>query len=1168
MANQKGNYQLLIEKLDQFIRKYYINQLIRGALYSIGLILLLFITVSTLEHFFYFDTGGRKLLFYSFIGASGAALVAWVIIPLLKYFKLGAVISHEQAAEIIGNHFFNVKDKLLNLLQLKNQADHSANAELILASINQKTEEIKLVPFKSAINLSQNKKYLRYALPPLLLLLALLVGAPSMITDSTDRLINNHKKYERPAPFHFKIDSDDLTVVQFGDYTLAVEVEGEALPNEVYIDIDDYQYRLTKVEIGKFQYQFSNVQKDTKFRLFSSGVESENYTLGVLAKPNILGFDVKLDYPAYIQRKDEEFSNIGDLVLPIGTNIDWIFNAQNTDNVNIKFSANKKTEATERFSDQLFTYKKKALKDESYKLYISNAEIPNADSISYRITIIPDQHPTIKAEKFADSLNNKIFYFAGEASDDYGLLSLSFNYQINQEGATGPLNTVKLPKPGSKQIHYNYTWDLEELELQPGDEVTYYFEVFDNDAINGSKATRTNVMLFAMPTLEELEAKTAENNESIKDNLQKSLEEVKKIQEEMKKVREKLLQEKELNWQNKKEIEKLLERQRELEKMMEEAKKDFEENLKNQEESIQPNEQILEKQEKLQKLFDELMSDEMKELMQKMEELLQKMEKEDALEMLEDMEMSDEELEKELDRMEELFKQLEMEYEQQQQIDKLEKLAEEQEELAEETEENAENTEEEQQTENQEQVEEQSEEQEGTQQEAENQQEEMENKEEEQENKSSEEQNSEEKQKSQEELEKEQEEINKKFEEIQKKNKELEQKNQELEFPMPMQDQEEQMEDIQQDLQDSKQQLQQKQNKKAAKSQKKAAQKMRQMAQQMQQQMQSGEMEQMEEDMAALRQLLENLVGLSFDQEDLINKIRKTTVNTPKYVAEVQQQYKLKDDFKLIEDSLQALSKRVFQIESFVTEKVTEIKTNMKESLKTLEERKKPQANDHQQRTMKNVNDLALMLSEVMDQMQQQMSSMMAGSQMCSKPGMQKGKMGKVPMDKISKGQKSLNDQMQQMKDALERAKNQKGQSKQFAQMAAKQAALRKALQEAQKQLQEQGKGSKELQDIVDEMDKIETELVNKRLTNEMMKRQEEILTRLLEAEKAEREREYDNKRKAETAAQRERKFPPSLEEYIKKREAEIDMYKSVSPVLRPYYKILVEEYFKELKTK
>ena len=106
----------------------------------------------------------------------------------------------------------------------------------------------------------------------------------------------------------------------------------------------------------------------------------------------------------------------------------------------------------------------------------------------------------------------------------------------------------------------------------------------------------------------------------------------------------------------------------------------------------------------------------------------------------------------------------------------------------------------------------------------------------------------------------------------------------------------------------------------------------------------------------------------------------------------------------------------------------------------------------------------------------------------------------------------------------------------------------------------------KKLQDIIDAMNKVETDLVNKQLTNELLKRQEEIKTRLLEAEKAERQREFDEKRKAETAVEQKRQMPPSLQEYIKKREAEIQMYKQVSPALKPYYKYLVEEYFKSLK--
>jgi hypothetical protein len=204
------------------------------------------------------------------------------------------------------------------------------------------------------------------------------------------------------------------------------------------------------------------------------------------------------------------------------------------------------------------------------------------------------------------------------------------------------------------------------------------------------------------------------------------------------------------------------------------------------------------------------------------------------------------------------------------------------------------------------------------------------------------------------------------------------------------------------------------------------------------------------------------------------------------------------------------------------------------------------------------------MLSETLEQMQQQMANAMPGSQACQKPGNKSGGQGKEPKDKISKGQGDLNEQMKQLKQRLEQQKgNKEGMSKEFAQMAAKQAALRNALREMQKQKQEQGKGSQVLDEIMKEMDKVETDLVNKRLTNEMMKRQQDILTRLLEEERAEREREQDEQRQAQTAQQQPTKLPPALEEYLKKRRAEVEQYRTVSPALKPYYKDLVEEYLK-----
>ncbi len=1110
MALQKdiqNNYSLLIEKLDGFIRKYYVNQLIRGVLYSVGLILALFLGLNFAENFFYFSPSVKTPLFWGFVGVSTLALGVWVFVPALHYFRLGKVISHEKAANIVGEHFTGVKDKLLNILQLRKQADGQENRDLILASINQKSEEIKPVPFKAAIDLQKNRKHLRYALPPLLLLLFMLFAAPSLLKNASARLFNYNKEFERDAPFKFFVESDKLKVVQFQDFDLNVKVDGAILPNEVFIDLNGFQYRLKKSEKDPtlFSYQFTNVQQNMPFKLYSGTVASTPMTLEVLKKPNIAALDVSLDYPEYIGRPDEFLANQGDLVVPQGTKISWILNAENTEDIKVGFGGGNPLSIT-RQSDTRFVFSKFIKNDEPYKLFISNSFLPKADSVQYQITVVPDLYPSINVERFEDSLNKKRVFFVGDASDDYGLRSIYFNYQIKNGNNQGQPVKVPLPNPTGKAVQYQYTFNAQDLNLKAGDEVVYYFETFDNDGVNGSKSAKTQVFVFAVPSVEEVEKQIAKNNDEIKDDLKKAMQETKKIQQDLQKLREKMLQQKDVDWQMKKEAEKLMQRQNELEKQIKEAQKNFEENLKNEQEINKQDEELLKKQEQLQKMFEELQNPELKDLLKQLEEMMQKMDKEQALEKMEEMKFSNEEMEKNLDRMQELFKKLEVESMVQEQIDKLEELAKKEDELSQDTEGDK---------------------------------------------------------KSQEELKQKQEELNKEFKDLEKKQDELEKKNEELKRPEEMPDTKQEDKEIEEDMKDSKKDLEQKQNQKAAQKQKSAANKMKNKANKMKQAQQKSKQEQMAEDIKAIRQLLENLVTLSFDQEQNMKDFSAASENTPRYVKLTQQQKKLQSDFALVEDSLQALAQRQAAIQTFVVEKVTEIKQNMSQSLEKLEDRKKFEGQDYQQRTMKNVNDLALMLSESMQDMQNQMSGS-SGGESCPNPGKKPGQ-GKEPGDKMSKGQQGVGESLQKLKDKL--GKMGKGeQSKEFAKIAAQQAAMREALKKKQKEMQERGKGDKGLQDIIEGMEKTETELVNKQLSNETLKRQDQIMTRLLEAEKAERERKEDDQRKADTAKEQQNQMPPALQEYIKKRQAEVEQFNKVSPNLKPYYKQLVEKYYEQVK--
>lgn len=1114
-----SGYNELINKLDQFIRKYYKSKLIRGSLYFIGLVLLLFLSFASLEHFFYFGTGVRKAMFFLFLAVSLVSFSIWIGYPLLQMMRLGKVISHEQAATIIGNHFPNVQDKLLNILQLKQQAGSEANA-LVLAGIDQKSNEIKPVPFTNAVNLGENRKYFKYAIAPLLLLIILLFAAPSMIKDSADRIIKNNQAFERQAPFEFIVQNNNLNVIQNEDFTLRVDVEGQSLPKDVYIEVNNFRYRMKINDDNGFSYTFKNLQNNTPFKLYAAGFYSTPYELKMINKPIVDHIEVILNYPAYTGLKSTSLENLGDFTVPVGTRVEWRVSTRHTQAVDFVFDRDNEDEENTKPADQsgsqLFVFKDRVLRGGNYTMLLSNPVIDKPDSLQYSIRIIEDEFPTIEVEQFIDSNSvEKVFYFAGEAQDDYGIRFINFYYDhIDANGSMKKQDTISIADAGGKKQVFSYIWDLEPLQLKAGERLNYYFEVGDNDAIRGSKKTRSQMMTFAKPSREEFKEMATKNNEDIKATLDKNIKELRDIQKELQEIREKLLQDKDMNWQRQKELERLLERKKDLEKAIDEARKKFQENLQNQNEMEEkPSEQLQDKQDKLDELFDKMVDPEKQELLDKIKELQQQMKKEDALDMMEKMNNQSRQEEMEMDRLMELFKNLEVEFEAEQTARELEQMAQEQDAIRDEMkDENADK----------------------------------------------------------EDLQQKQEELNEKMEDLLKKMEDLEKKNQELQRPKDFGDSKGKMEDAEQEMKEAGEKMKQNDDKSAQKNQKKASEKMRDAAQEMQGAMQSGEMMQMEEDMAALRQLLENILTLSFDQEDLIKDFESVNTVDPAYVRLIQEQNRIKDNFKIVEDSLVALSKRVFQLESIITEKIHKIETNIQYSIDELEERKKQNAADHQQRTMTHLNDLALMLNEAMEQMQNAMSQMMPGDQMCQNPGQNPGSEGEgdgdgnKPVDKITEGQEGVSEDMKKLSEKMKQGEG--GSAKEFAEIAAKQAQLRKALEALQKQGQERGAGSQELQEIIDQMNQNEIDLVNKKLTNQMLKRQQDILSRLLEAEKASREQDWDDKRKAERPEIVDRKMPPSMEEYIRQREAETEMFKSVPPTLRPYYKNLAESYYNLLR--
>ncbi|MBE0639307.1 MAG: DUF4175 domain-containing protein [Bacteroidales bacterium] len=1082
-------------------------------MYSIAALLIFYLTITLFEYFAWLNTGVRTVIFYTYLTISSIILAKLIFLPVFKLFRIGKIISHRQAAEIIGKHFADVQDRLLNTLQLKELSEQSTeNIDLIRASIDQRISKLQPVPFNRAIDLKSNRKYLKYALPPLLIFIGFLLAAPNVITEPTNRIINHGEYFEKEAPFRFVLLNNDLTAVQQDDYTIEILIEGEQVPNTVFIITENGPVRMRKKSISEFDYTYRNIQKDVKFSFEADGVKSDVFSVKVLPKPIVLNFSTELDYPGYTGRKDETLDNTGDLLIPEGTWVKWKLFTRDTDALGISFSDTMISLNPEKAN--LFTYRDRFLQNASYSINTKNQYLRNTDSLVFTISVIPDIYPTITVEEFVDSAFVDRIYFRGLIKDDYGFSKLSFNYEYikNFERDIEPqLISQNLQiLTNTNQQQFFHFFDLQILSLQPGDEISYFFEVWDNDGVNGSKASRTQKMIFKTPTLEEIAKNTENSNQQIKDDMESALRDLNLLQKEIDEMNRQMLEKNTLNFQDRQKLENLLNMQMSIQKRVENLQKENEEKLRNESRFKELDESLLQKHEELKKLMDELMTDEMKKMMEEIQKLLDELDKDKVSEMLEEMKMSNKDLEDELDRSLELFKQLEFEQKLQETIDKLKKLAEKQDKLAEETK----DTDKDQSTDD---------------------------------------------------LKEKQDELNQEFDKVRKDLDNLREKNEELENPNQMEDTLEEEKSIEESMKESSDQLQKQQNKKASEKQKDASEKMEELSDALQEMMDGMMMDQVGEDLDALRQILDNLIKLSFDQEDLTITYGGTSTNDPKYTEAIKTQFDIKDNMSMVADSLKALSKRQMAIQSIVTKELNAIDRNFELSIEAMNDRQTRKAQESQQLAMTSMNNLALLLFEAFDQMQQQMMNMQSsGKSSCPNPGKPGGSQQMKSMQQL---QQQLNQQLQQMRDGQKPGKmdGRQGQqmSEQLARMAAQQSALRKKMEEFRDQLKEEtGKSDGNVSKIIEDMEKTEKDIVNRQITQETIERQREILTRMLKSEKAEMQREEEERRESNEARTFNRSNPDEIFQYFKLKNREVELLKTLPPNLTPFYRNKVSEYF------
>lgn len=1092
-----NSFNILVDKLKSFRLKYYSYQILKGVVLSLFFILLIYTSFAVVEYFVYLSSEVRKIIFFGFIIFAVSVVFQFIGIPLLKFFHVLKPIDDNTTTALIQNHFSEIEDRLLNIIELSRINETQYSNDIILASIDQKIEQLNVFDFNEAVQYKNIKNVLISLVISVLVSFGIFIVNKNIFTESTKRLVHYNSTFVKPAPFAFQLVNTELKAKKGDSFTIQVSTEGSEIPQMVYINIEGNNYLMKNIETGKFEFEMVSVINPVQFYFTDLKYKSESYQLQLLPKPGITQFRTSIEPPYYTEMSSQVFDNIGDLQIPNGTKVAWSFTGIDIDSVFIVLHDSLKFRANE--TNKWFEIDSKFYKSTVYNVFIQNEVTQPELALSYSIDVIPDLFPEIEIIQMTDSLQLTRYFFKGVIGDDYGFSDLRFHYNIENVDSTISIPFIK--SLNDQDFYFNF--DFKEIGQKEG-VVSYYFSVRDNDAINNYKTTTSNNFIFQFPNRKELLANEKEQFDLLQKNFDESRKLAKEIQDDLKNLQLKNMDTNVSDWEKSQMVSDVISKQNQLEKLYEQIKQENE-NLNNYMNSFNDqNEKIKEKQKEIEDLLNEVFTDELKKLMEEFNKLADEFNSKKLNQLSDEMNLTYEDLQKQLDRNLEMLKKLKVEQKLQEVINEVNKIAGEEEKLAQEIEENRNFDE-----------------------------------------------------------------VKEKVEQHQQETKDLEKNvndalkiNSELEKPMNFDDFSEDFEDIDQSFEETKNELEKKNKKKSSEGTKKTSEKLQNMAFGMQQMLDMNTKEENMENIENLKQILSNLMRLSFSQEEILTGLGGIAGKDPALIELNKNQKRVLDQSRIVRDSLYTLAMRTPQITNMVNNELLAMELNLKKANDEMGEALFPNARVSQQFVITALNNLALMLNEALENLEKQMADGQPGDQECEKPGNQ----GKPGMNRLKQASENIRQQLEQMIEQMKNG-NPQNMSQQMGQSLMQHEMMQQMLRELMNDGSVGSDAKKGLQQIDNLLEQNRKELISKSINAQTLARQNLITTRLLEAEKAEMEREFEDKRESQTADEFYSN-PIKFFEYKEKENFSIEYLNRNAHQLNKFYNEKYKQYLKNIENK
>jgi len=376
----------------------------------------------------------------------------------------------------------------------------------------------------------------------------------------------------------------------------------------------------------------------------------------------------------------------------------------------------------------------------------------------------------------------------------------------------------------------------------------------------------------------------------------------------------------------------------------------------------------------------------------------------------------------------------------------------------------------------------------------------------------------------------------------------------------PMNDLSEQTrsEQLPQQMQQNAQQMQNGQMSPASQSQQKMSEQLRNLQQQLQQMLAGMQGSQMDVNLSGLRRALDDVLSLSADQESLRSTVQDLTDESPALREPARIQVRLSEGLATVADSLQSLAGRIPQMERDIQIRAGEAAREMGEAMEAMSDRSARRAVGHQKGAMTGLNELALLLADLMNQMMGGGGGGGGGSMSMQQMLQQ--------LQNMAGQQQMLNGQIQQMLNDLRGNRLSSDFGERLRQLGDQQRRIREQLEELGQNPELRNQALGDLQRIAEQMEETIEELRLNQLTPRTIERQRQILTRLLEASRSMQERGRERRRESRTGDEFDRTGPPALDPAGQQDRLRRDLIRALESGYAPDFEELIRRYFDLLR--